>query len=170
MKTLAKPIAIFLILALTVFSVDAQITYNEYKMNSATYYYGDIYTQYEEGTLLIVEGLNGEKLLANTIRITFVKADGHYFIDEDYMLVEMQTLDSHEKGRIEWYKEEVVVLNYEKPDYPDFGKGTISVEGLRKNGEDFIYVQNLKKNLRRVHIINEFEEKEYVISISKQKN
>lgn len=172
MKKLTKKIGIILILApiaigVTAFSVEAQRThqkYNEYKMISATYWIGDVSSDFEEDDEVTIQGLNGEELLVNTLRISYFSSKDNVAERVPYFLIEMQTLASVKTGEVEWYKEKIYITEYSQPNYDVFyGEEALAVEAKRKNGETFVHTFKTGVQKEAVHIINEKEKTEFVI-------
>ena len=155
MKALTKQIGLVLILVLIVINVKAQKTFEEFKLITATYWYGEyVYSKYNEGDLLIIKGINGESLIASTLRL---KRVGNKKYGNVYYIMQMQTVDSHEAGKIEWYEEIVKAEDFIDGTHDSYGKNTHQIESRRKNGNLFIIEYGGNSELRRFYIINEKE-------------
>lgn len=162
MKTLAKQIGIILILVLTVLSVDAQKEHNEYKMFETTYFIGDVSSDFNENDEVTIKGLNGEELLVSTLRLSWIFSES--LDGKDYIIFQMQTLDSKKLGKEDWY-EEIVEIYWMKIDYfsPLLGKNTSDVFAKRKNGGNFIFTYKIGDKRNYLYLFNEQEEEEFVI-------
>ena len=177
MKTLTKRIGIILILVLTVLSVEAQETqdknftpveyslndYSEYKMFYTKFWVKDVYSEFEEDYEVTIKGLNGEELLLNTLRLSFYFAESTN--KKDYIVFQMQTLDSKKLGKEEWY-EELIYVYRGVVDYDNelLGEKTTDILARRKNGEKFVYTFKLGVDTKYIHFINEKEKTEIAIS------
>ena len=142
MKTLAKHISIFLILVpiaigITALSVDAQTKYivQQYEFKVATYYYGDLFTDFHSGEDFILKTLDGESLVTTTLISTFTKEVGKDGEEDSFLVIKLQTLASYDENKksrtknIEWYTEKIIILNaYEE-------NGGVVFFGYRENGE-----------------------------------
>lgn len=152
MKTLAKPIGLVVLLVTLSFNLMAQeLLFSNLKLIRATYWYGeDVNTEYEEGDTLIIKGINGESLLASTLSIRWVIKE-----DEIYFILRMQTVESYNAGKLDWYEEIIKEEDYVEGKHEDYGENTIQIEARRKNGGIFVIEYKGNSELKRIYIIDE---------------
>ena len=163
MKTLAKQIAIFLILVLLSLNTKAQ--FYEYEMDSVSFSNQtnyEFYTTCDSDSLVTIKGVNGEDLVVKTVKISFWIAQDSYF-DKDHILVELQTLKSYNSNKSDWVEEKISMDLIDEDNEHEFGVGTFVVIGERDNGEWFMYAWNSEKNLYSFHFIDLNNEKDIII-------
>lgn len=168
MKTLTKKIAIFLILALTVLSVDAQKY--EHRIDSVSFSEGVNFESsivVKSDSLCSISGIKGEYLVVKDISIRFVGLSDYYELV--YVDIEIKTNIGGKESRPTIYKERVFVSLWEEDEEHEFGAGTLVVIGERDNGEWFMYAQNLEKNLYSFHFIDLEKEKDVVFYTTQNK-
>lgn len=154
MKTLTKPFLVVLLVTLSFNLIAQNLLFTDLKLVSATYWYGeDVNTEYEEGDTLIIKGINGESLLASTLSIRwFIKNEE---VNTTYFILRMQTVDSYNAGKLDWYEEIIKEEDYAEGKHEDYGENTIQIEARRKNGGLFVIEYKGNSELKRIYIIDE---------------
>lgn len=156
MKTLTKPFLVVLLVTLSFNLIAQNLLFTDLKLVRATYWYGEnVSIEYEEEELdsLIIKGVNGESLLASTLSIRWFTKNEE--ANTTYFILRMQTADSYNAGKIEWYEEIIKEEDYAEGEHEDYGENTIQVEAKRKNGNLFVIEFEGNSEKKRIYIIDE---------------